>query len=95
MLPSYIEHSNAVKAQKRGETGPLWAQLQAAFEGCPAGKSFGFKLPVDKTENYLRSLVSKKAKEYGRQMVVVKHADGWFEIARLFVEAQPVEGAEE
>lgn len=91
MLPDYIQHSNAVKAQKRGETGPLWAQLQAAFEGCPAGKSFGFKLPVDKTENYLRSLISKKAKEYNRRFVVVKHDEGWFEIARLFVEVQPVE----
>ena len=89
MLPEYIQHSNLVKQQKSGDSGSLWALIKAAFEGCPAGMSFPLQLPEDKSENYLRSLVSKKAKYYGRKFVVVKHPDNWYEIARLATEEKP------
>lgn len=95
MLPEYIQHSNAVKIATAAKSPPLWASIQEKFEGCPPDMSFAYQLPEDISENYLRSLVSKKAKSYGRRFVVVKHQDRWFEIARIREEAQPVEEVQE
>lgn len=95
MLPEYIQHSNLVKTTMRAKSAPLWASIQERFEGCPPDMSFPFQLPEDISENYLRSLISKKAKSYGRRFVVVKHQDRWFEIARIREETQPVEEVQE
>jgi len=89
MLPEYIQHSNAVKKVATEGSGSLWALIKDGFEQCPAGLSFPFKLPKDKSGNHLRSLVSKKAKAYGRKYVVVKHEGDWYEIARIVIEDQP------
>lgn len=95
MLPEYLQHSNAFKAATKAKSVPLWASIQERFEGCPPDMSFPFQLPEDISENYLRSLISKKSKAYNRRFIVVKHADRWFEIGRIREEAQPVEEVQE
>lgn len=90
MSSEYFTPSNAVARAKSGISDEgLWASIKDRFEGCPAGMSFAVKLGADRSDNYLRSLISKKAKVYNRRFVVVKQADGWYEVSRVSVEAKP------
>lgn len=86
---SYYQSSpKALEFQALNSVG-LWESMKGLFENCPAGKSFSYQLPVGKTDNHLRSLVSKKAKLYNRKMVVIKHTENNYEIARLAIHDKP------